>query len=341
MTEFAIQTPLYETPPAPVFDADAFKEHVLDLGARNGAVEFDDILEIMPDVAGNTELLRDVFASLLEQGIEIVDSDEGPDPDPFADETGDTDDEFDDMLDVSGDSVGLYLRDIGKVELLTAQDEVALAKRIEAGEEAKTLLADPDADLTDDARDELEWTALDGQAAVDHLVSANCRLVVSVAKKYNNRGVPFLDLVQEGNNGLMRAVAKFDYKRGFKFSTYATWWIRQAVTRSIADQGRTIRVPVHMHEQINRMIRARHQLSQDLGREPKVEGTGRETGGHARPPGTDHPFQPASAKPRTAGRRGRRRRAGRHPARRPMRTTPRIHPIRPCCGKRSRTSSRT
>ena len=158
-----------------------------------------------------------------------------------------------------------------KVDLLTAAEEVALAKRIEAGEVAKEKLVELDADLTDDERDELEWVVLDGQAAVDHLISANHRLVVSVAKKYNNRGVPFLNLVQEGNNGLMRAVAKFDYKRGFKFSTYATWWIRQAVIQAIADQGRTIRVPVHMHEQINRMIRTRHQLSQELGRDPTVE----------------------------------------------------------------------
>ena len=106
---------------------------------------------------------------------------------------------------------------------------------------------------------------------MDHLISANCRLVVSVAKKYTNRGVPFLDLVQEGNSGLIRAVSKFDYHRGFKFSTYATWWIRQAVTRAIADQGRTIRVPVHMHEQINRLIRARHTLAQQFGREPTID----------------------------------------------------------------------
>ena len=143
----------------------------------------------------------------------------------------------DPLLDVGSDSVALYLRDIGKVDLLTAQEEVSLSKRIEAGEVAKEKLEDPDASLTDDERDELEWVVLDGQAAVDHLISANCRLVVSVAKKYNNRGVPFLDLVQEGNNGLMRAVAKFDYKRGFKFSTYATWWIRQAVTRGHCRPG--------------------------------------------------------------------------------------------------------
>ena len=123
---------------------------------------------------------------------------------------------------------------------------------------------------TADDQDELQWQILDGEDAVNHLISANCRLVVSVAKKYTGRGVPLLDLVQEGNSGLIRAVSKFDYHRGFKFSTYATWWIRQAVTRAIADQGRTIRVPVHMHEQINRLTRTRHMLSQLLGREPTV-----------------------------------------------------------------------
>ena len=254
------------------FDAVGFREHVLALGDKNGVVEFDDILKVMPDVEENTELLQDVFTSLMEKGIEIGDSGSSLELDDVEDVLDEDADGFDDPLqDAASDSVALYLRDIGKVDLLTAAEEVALAKRIEAGEAAKEKLAQLDAALTDDERDELEWAVLDGQSAVDHLISANCRLVVSVAKKYNNRGVPFLDLVQEGNNGLMRAVTKFDYKRGFKFSTYATWWIRQAVTRAIADQGRTIRVPVHMHEQINRMIRTRHQLSQELGRDPTVE----------------------------------------------------------------------
>ena len=254
------------------FDAVGFREHVLALGDKNGVVEFDDILKVMPDVEENTELLQDVFTSLMEKGIEIGDSGSSLDLDDLEEDPDEDADGFHDPLqDAASDSVALYLRDIGKVDLLTAAEEVALAKRIEAGEAAKEKLAEIDADLTDDDRDELEWAVLDGQAAVDHLISANCRLVVSVAKKYNNRGVPFLDLVQEGNNGLMRAVAKFDYKRGFKFSTYATWWIRQAVIQAIADQGRTIRVPVHMHEQINRMIRTRHQLSQELGRDPTVE----------------------------------------------------------------------
>ena len=164
------------------------------------------------------------------------------------------------------DLASLYLREVSHVPLLSAEEEVALAKRIEAGRVARQQLGlaidDPE------QRAALIRTKADGQAAEEHLIKANSRLVLSVARKYVRRGVPLIDLIQEGNLGLMRAVKKFDYRRGYKFSTYATWWIRQAVSRAVADQGRTIRVPVHMHEQINRLARTRQQLIQALGREP-------------------------------------------------------------------------
>jgi RNA polymerase primary sigma factor len=169
------------------------------------------------------------------------------------------------------DTISLYLREIGRVSLLTAEEEVDLAKRIERGRAAKRRLAGEPAPEISEERRHLQWLMQDGQMAYNHLVKANSRLVVSIAKKYTGRGVPFLDLIQEGNIGLIRAVRKFDYRRGYKFSTYATWWIRQAVTRSIADQSRTIRVPVHMCDQIGRLLRVSRQLGQELGREPTVD----------------------------------------------------------------------
>ena len=160
-----------------------------------------------------------------------------------------------------------YLKQIGKVPLLNAEQEVELAKRIEAGLFAEEKLAEG-AGLSGDARIDLEWIAEDGRRAKDHLLEANLRLVVSLAKRYTGRGMLFLDLIQEGNLGLIRAVEKFDYTKGYKFSTYATWWIRQAITRAMADQARTIRIPVHMVEVINKLARAQRQMLQDLGREP-------------------------------------------------------------------------
>ncbi len=170
----------------------------------------------------------------------------------------------------TNDPVRMYLKEIGRVALLTAQEEVDLAKRIEQGEFASEKLAE-DPELTDDEAFKLRWTQMDGGKAKRHLVEANLRLVVSIAKRYVGRGMAFLDLIQEGNLGLIRAVEKFDYAKGFKFSTYATWWIRQAITRAIADQARTIRIPVHMVETINKLVRIQRQLLQDLGREPTAE----------------------------------------------------------------------
>jgi RNA polymerase primary sigma factor len=187
----------------------------------------------------------------------------------------------DDALTGAGaDPVRFYLKEIGKVPLLSAEEEVALAQRIEAGAAAEDALADRSAlleegghpaPMSDAEHRELVRRARDGETAKAKLIEANLRLVVSIAKRYRNRNLAFLDLIQEGNLGLMRAVEKFDYTKGFKFSTYATWWIRQAITRAIADQARTIRIPVHMVETINKVVRVQRQLLQELGREPAVE----------------------------------------------------------------------
>ena len=171
----------------------------------------------------------------------------------------------------STDLVRVYLTSIGKVKLLTAEQEVDLARRIEAGLYAEQLLADRRRRYGDKKRRDLRAVAVDGQAAKAHLLEANLRLVVSVAKRYTGHGLSFLDLIQEGNLGLVRAVEKFDYAKGFKFSTYATWWIRQAISRAMADSGRSIRLPVHLAEQVNRVIRTRRRMHQELGQEPTIE----------------------------------------------------------------------
>jgi RNA polymerase primary sigma factor len=171
----------------------------------------------------------------------------------------------------TADPVKDYLKQIGKVPLLNAEQEVELAKRIEAGLFAEEKLAERVHDLSDDQRFDMQWIAEDGRRAKNHLLEANLRLVVSLAKRYTGRGMLFLDLIQEGNLGLIRAVEKFDYTKGYKFSTYATWWIRQAITRAMADQARTIRIPVHMVEVINKLARVQRQMLQDLGREPTPE----------------------------------------------------------------------
>ncbi|MCG5437093.1 RNA polymerase sigma factor SigB [Micromonospora sp. PSH25] len=170
---------------------------------------------------------------------------------------------------ISTDLVRAYLNGIGRTKLLTAAQEVDLARRIEAGLFADEKLATC-TPVSAELRADLELIVAEGRAAKDHLLEANLRLVVSIAKRYTGRGMAFLDLIQEGNLGLIRAVEKFDYAKGYKFSTYATWWIRQAITRAMADQARTIRIPVHMVEQVNRMVRARRELAVTLGREPTV-----------------------------------------------------------------------
>ncbi|TDD43002.1 RNA polymerase sigma factor [Nonomuraea terrae] len=171
---------------------------------------------------------------------------------------------------LGADSVKAYLKEIGRVPLLTAEQEIDLAKRIEAGLFAKERL-DTEPGLPDDLRADLEWIADDGERAKRRMLEANLRLVVSIAKRYTGRGMLFLDLIQEGNLGLIRTIEKFDYRLGYKFSTYATWWIKQAITRAMADQARTIRIPVHMVELINKVARVQRRLQSELGREPMPE----------------------------------------------------------------------
>ncbi|MDQ3982964.1 MAG: RNA polymerase sigma factor RpoD [Actinomycetota bacterium] len=225
-----------------------------------------------------------VYQRLMELGVdvvedEIIEEEEEEEVEPVAAPDADEDRvrarrEVDMALKApTNDPVRMYLKEIGRVALLTAQEEVSLAKRIEQGVLADARLASPD-ELNDDERIELRWLSSDGARAKRHLVEANLRLVVSIAKRYVGRGMAFLDLIQEGNLGLIRAVEKFDYTKGYKFSTYATWWIRQAITRAIADQARTIRIPVHMVETINKLLRIQRQLLQDLGREPTAEEIG-------------------------------------------------------------------
>ena len=211
----------------------------------------------------DTDSLEDEdFADELWFEDESEDDLELDEDDPYADE-----EYLNDGLSHS-DTVGLYLKEMARVPLLDTEEEISLAKRLEAGTAAaRKLKHNPNHKRAH----ELQQLVQDGMAARDHLIKANTRLVVSIAKKYMSRGVPFLDLIQEGNLGLMIAVEKFDYRRGFRFSTYATWWIRQTITRAIADQGRTIRVPVHMSDRIRRLYRVARKLEQDFGRKPSPE----------------------------------------------------------------------
>ena len=247
---------------------------LLEIGRKKGFVTIDDILGVFPDAEQDVDQLEEAFAALISAGIPYLDDIPLDDDDSDADldhESKDDippDDNFLANVDTD-DTVGLYLKEVGRVPLLTAQEEVDLSQRIEQGRLAREELAR--GNVPPHRRAELQNFVRDGWAAREHLVTANSRLVISVAKKYMGRGVPFLDLIQEGNIGLIRAAKKFDYRRGHKFSTYATWWIRQAVTRAIADQGRTIRVPVHMGDQINKLLRMQHQLIQRLGRDPGID----------------------------------------------------------------------
>jgi len=251
---------------------------LLSLGRKNGFVTFDDILNFFPSAEQDVGQLEEAFASLLSAGIPFIE--DATLPGPSEDDVSDVDEIDEEKVDQASmedylanidtsDTIGLYLKEVSRVPLLTAEEEVELAQRIERGRMAREELAK--GNVSTRRRTELRAMIEDGWAAREHLITANSRLVISVAKKYMGRGVPFLDLIQEGNIGLIRATKKFDYRRGHKFSTYATWWIRQAVTRAIADQGRTIRVPVHMGDQINKLLRVQHQLTQKLGRGPTVE----------------------------------------------------------------------
>ena len=234
-------------------DAKTSAEHKVDLLAKakeTGKIDQRDIVAMIPETAENAEILDALFTELAEGNIEITTTE--PDAATFTDEWAEEEAEEEDIDattavylddDVADDSVRLYLREIGKIPLLSSAEELALANRVVAGE----------------------------KDAKDQMAEANMRLVVSIAKRYVGRGLDLLDLIQEGNTGLLRAVEKFDPDKGFKFSTYATWWIRQAITRAIADQARTIRIPVHMVETINKLLRTQRRLTQELNREPSNE----------------------------------------------------------------------
>ena len=234
------------------------------LGKERGGVTMADIATAVDRSDLPPDAVDGVLRLLADQGVEILDT-----PDEDVEELPRGDDAELGRRASPGDLVRIYLREIGRVPLLTAEDEVELAKSIEAGlfaeEKLRTVITG--CGIVPVRADELAQLAADGTAAKQRLIEANLRLVVSIAKRYIGRGLIFLDLIQEGNLGLIRAVEKFDYTKGYKFSTYATWWIRQAITRAIADQARTIRIPVHMVETINKLARVQRQLHQDLGRE--------------------------------------------------------------------------
>ncbi len=255
-------------------------EEVRDLirrGRGRGILTQDEIAEQLQGLDLSPEQMESLYSLLEENNIEVL---EDPTLDSLRDleEQGEEvrDDLIDQELELAGkaatnDPVRMYLKEIGKVPLLTAQEEVELAKKIEEGEEASKILREKGDQLPREKVRELRRKEKEGQEAKRKLVEANLRLVVSIAKRYVGRGMLFLDLIQEGNLGLIRAVEKFDFRKGYKFSTYATWWIRQAITRAIADQARTIRIPVHMVETINKLVRVQRQLLQELGREPTPE----------------------------------------------------------------------
>jgi len=255
---------------------------LIQIGRNKSFITTSDILQIFPEAEEDVQKLEMVFSALISACIPYVEDAELLDQ-PSDEELKKEEEKArekkaqkmqrtstDDLSAIeTNDTIGLYFKEVSRVPLLTADEEVALAQRIESGRLARAELAR--GYVSDRRRVELRRLVEDGWKAREHLITANSRLVISIAKKYMNRGVPFLDLIQEGNIGLMRATKKFEYRRGHKFSTYATWWIRQAISRAVADQGRTIRVPVHMGDQINKLLRVQHELTQHLDRKPKIE----------------------------------------------------------------------
>jgi RNA polymerase primary sigma factor len=251
---------------------------LLERAEMQGHLTLDDVLEAFPEAEENLDELEEVFIYFQDAGIDIHENERGEiaDKDKVKAEkarVGKEEPAEKDIFDLSGissdDSIGLYLKEMARVPLLSIQEEIRLAKLLERGEAARRRLSKDGHDQEE--RRELERVIDEGKAAREHLIKANTRLVVSIAKKYMGRGVPFLDLIQEGNLGLMKAVEKFDHTRGYRFSTYATWWIRQTITRAIADQGRTIRVPVHMSDRIRRLYKTARRLEQERGRKPTPE----------------------------------------------------------------------
>ncbi|MFN8373543.1 MAG: sigma-70 family RNA polymerase sigma factor [Anaerolineae bacterium] len=257
-------------------------QELLNRADQRGYITFDDVLEVLDEEGDDANTLETVLYELDELGIELRQESELPSPLSITEEI-EVDFEPEEILqdpavgDINAvsadDPVGLYFRQMAQEPLLTAQEEIELAKRIEIGKKARERL---NRMLADEKRSETWHTHMlkivtDGQAAREHLGRANTRLVVSIAKRYMGQGLPFPDLIQEGNVGLMRAVDKYDYKRGNRFSTYATWWIRQAITRALAQKTRTIRIPLHMTERIRQMYRTAQSLEQNLGRRPTPE----------------------------------------------------------------------
>jgi RNA polymerase primary sigma factor len=253
---------------------------LMDKAGMQGYLTTNDLIETFPDTSKDMEQLTMLLIALRHRGIEIVDMDEALaseiTPSPF-DQTQPKPDsaiEFDQRLDDSisqDDTVGMYLKEMSRVPLLTEDEELDIAIRIEKGCIASEEKIKMTGRHNISKRRKLDDLIEDGQRAREHLIKANTRLVVSLAKRYIGRGVPLLDLIQEGNLGLMKSVKKYDYTRGFRFSTYATWWIRQTISRAISDQARTIRVPVHMIDRIRQLYKANHELEQKLGRQPTIE----------------------------------------------------------------------
>lgn len=248
--------------------------------SARGYITYDQILEVLPEIENNLTLLELILEEVQSAGVQVYDSDEEAKQAASGHMLGmanvpyyPVEPHAAPLFDLSNvpidDSVGLYFREMGQQGLLSAEEEVQLAKEIEAGREAETLLENNE--LTDEKWLELNGAKEIGEAARAHLIRANTRLVVSIAKKYRGRGLQFLDLIQEGNVGLMKAVEKYDYRRGNRFSTYATWWIRQAVTRALANHGRTIRIPAHLGGRISKLYQIAQELEQELGRQPSAE----------------------------------------------------------------------
>jgi RNA polymerase primary sigma factor len=247
-------------------------ETLLEKAGAQGYLSMDDIFESFPEAARDTDRLNAILASLKRRGVEALDPDDDDDDasrDPAADSASEQPRPAEETF-ASDDPISIYLKEMSRVPLLSVEEEFALAVRIEEGRAARTRLERRGPREVRNRR-ALEALVADGQDARDRLIKANTRLVVSIAKRYMNNGFAFLDLIQEGNLGLMKAVEKYDYHRGFRFSTYATWWIRQSITRAIADHGRTIRLPVHMADRLRLIFKTQRELEQKLGRQPTIE----------------------------------------------------------------------
>lgn len=246
------------------------KRELIEKGKKKGVLTFKEISDAFEDIEVTPEEIERLYDIFEKESIELVE-----DLDKELEEIEVSKEELEDLSVPEGinidDHVKMYLKEIGKVNLLTPEEELSLAKRMADGETAKEQLEEIGEEIDEDTKKQIDLLIADGEKAKKSLAEANLRLVVSIAKRYVGRGMLFLDLIQEGNLGLIKAVDKFDYTKGYKFSTYATWWIRQAITRAIADQARTIRIPVHMVETINKLVRGSRQLVQELGREPTPE----------------------------------------------------------------------